>query len=115
MNLEKYLQLGSIVLLKDAKKRMMIIGYEAVTDGENSTTYDYIGCLYPEGVVDPSKHLLFNHDQIEEIYFSGYSDIEDQEFKVELKKLVEARDNTSLDVPRPFANVNDSSNEIDLY
>lgn len=114
MNLEKYLQLGSIVLLKDAKKRMMIIGYEAVT-GDDGTTYDYIGCLYPEGVIEAGKHLLFNHDQIEEIYFSGYSDIEDQEFKVELKKLVEARDKTVDDAPRPFANIDSTSNEVDLY
>lgn len=105
MNLEKYLQLGTIVLLKDAKKRVMIIGYEATTEENGGTSYDYMGCLYPEGVIDVNTHLLFNHDQIEEVYFCGYSDIEDQEFKTGLKELVKERDKQkelSNNEPRPF-------------
>ncbi len=92
MKTEKYLPLGTIVLLKDARKRMVIIGYEGMTGEDGGKTYDYIGCLYPEGVVALNRNLLFNHDQIEDIYFVGYSDIEDQIFKEELKKLVIERD-----------------------
>ncbi len=112
MKLEKYLQLGTIVLLKDAKKRMMIIGYEAVTDESDGKTYDYIGCLYPEGVMESNKHLLFNHDQIEEIYFSGYTDIEDQEYKVNLKKLVNERNAQSLNFQNEEKNSSDVFSNI---
>ena len=115
MNLEKYLQLGSIVLLKNATKKIMITGFCMAPKEEPNKIYDYMGCLYPEGVISNEQSGLFNHDQIEEIYFSGYSDIEDQEFKVELKKLVEARDKTIDDTPRPFANSDNTNNEVDLY
>ncbi len=92
MKTEKYLPLGTIVLLKEAKKRMVIIGYEGMTDEEGIKSYDYIGCLYPEGVIALNRNLLFNHDQIEDIFFMGYTDIEDQVFKEELKKIVVERD-----------------------
>ncbi len=92
MKNEKYLPLGTIVLLKDATKRMVIVGYEGMTGEGGGKTYDYIGCLYPEGIIALNRNLLFNHDQIQDIYFMGYSDIEDQKFKEELKKLVAERD-----------------------
>lgn len=89
---EKYLPLGTIVLLKEAKKRMMIVGYEVTTEEEEPKTFDYIGCLYPEGVISPDRNLLFNHDQIEKIFFKGYSDEEDITFKNKLREIVNKRD-----------------------
>lgn len=89
---EKYLPLGTIVLLKEAKKRMMIVGYEVTTEEQEPKTFDYIGCLYPEGVISPDRNLLFNHDQIEKIFFKGYTDEEDISFKNKLRELVNERD-----------------------
>ena len=78
---EKFLPLGSVIKLKGATKRMMIIGFCAV-DGENKEKiYDYYGCLYPEGVVSMDRTLLFDHEQIETIYCIGFSDDEEKEFK----------------------------------
>lgn len=89
---EKYLPIGTIVLLKDAKKRMMIVGYEATTEETEAKTYDYVGCLYPEGVIGPDRNLLFNHNQIDKVFFKGYSDEEDKAFKIKLREIVNERD-----------------------
>lgn len=89
MSSEKYLPIGSVVLLKNAKKRLMITGFyiKAKTDN-NDMIYDYSGCLYPEGVLSSEENCVFNHDQIDKIYFLGYSDDEEKKFKEELIKAI---------------------------
>ena len=82
---EKYLPLGTVLLLKGGKKRIMITGF-CVTSEEN-TTYDYCGCMYPEGTISSKETLVFNHDQIEKIYYMGLIDDEEKEFKNKLKEL----------------------------
>ncbi len=79
-----FLPLGSVVLLSGAKKRLMVTGYCAYDKGDQSKTYDYCGCLYPEGVISSSQMALFNHNQIEKVYFMGYTDEEDIKFKQNL-------------------------------
>lgn len=86
MKYEKYLPMGSVVLLKDAKKRIMITGFCLET--EDGKMYDYTGCLYPEGYVSSEESLLFNHSDIGKIYCIGYSDNEEKEFKEKLKDYV---------------------------
>lgn len=86
--LEKYLPIGTIVLLKDATKRLMITGFCAVDAEENNKIYDYVGCMYPEGVLSNDESALFNHNQIEKIYYMGLSDDEEKEFKTKLEELV---------------------------
>ena len=83
MKLEKYLPIGSVVLLKNAKKKVMVIGYLGKGTNVNDKTFDYIGCMYPLGMIDSKKNLLFNHDQIEQFFYVGYVDNEWKE--VELK------------------------------
>ena len=61
---KKYLPIGSVVLMKDAKKRVMITGYAVTSPETGNKVWDYIGCLYPEGVISPEKNLLFDHNQI---------------------------------------------------
>lgn len=87
-NKSKYLPLGTIVLLKGGEKRLMIIGFSVVGDKEQNKIYDYLGCIYPEGVLSSSKNLLFNNDQIEKIISYGYYDEEDTEFKMTLEAIV---------------------------
>lgn len=86
MNTEKYLPVGSVVLLKNAKKRLMVTGFYIKTD--ENVIYDYSGCLYPEGVLSSEENCVFNHDQIDKIYFIGYVDEEEKKFKEELKKAI---------------------------
>lgn len=76
IKIEKLLPIGSVVLLKEGEKRLMIIGI-LQTDGEQSNKeYDYLGIMYPEGNVGEGFQYLFNHEDIEQIYFRGYEDEE---------------------------------------
>ncbi len=52
---DKYLPIGTVVGLKGASKKLMIIGYLPVTS-ENQI-FDYTACTYPEGVVISYKTL----------------------------------------------------------
>lgn len=69
------LPVGSIVLLKDATKKLAIIGILQVNSSENKI-YDYLGVPYPEGFIDTGNNFLFNHDDINDIIFTGYSNPE---------------------------------------
>lgn len=71
---------GSVVLLKGGEKRLMICG-RVVANAEENTIYDYTGCLYPEGIINSDDLYFFNHDAIEEIYFIGFQDREEMEFR----------------------------------
>ena len=86
--IEKYLPIGSVIILKDAKKRIMITGYASVDMSKKDKVYDYIGCMYPEGVISTEQSLLFNHSDIDQIYCLGYSDAEQKEFVKKLKEIL---------------------------
>lgn len=81
---QKYLPLGSVVLLENGTKRLMITGFCVVPNDDKTKVYDYSGCLYPEGVISSDQIALFNHDQIKTIYAVGYSDDEEKNFKSNL-------------------------------
>ena len=85
---EKYLPIGTVVLLKEGKKRLMITGLCSMPADYNSVMYDYAGCMYPEGFLSSDQTALFNHDQIQTIYHVGFSDDEDKKFKNDLKQLL---------------------------
>ena len=88
VNTEKFLPIGTVVMLNGGEKRVMITGFCTVTADDNSTMYDYCGCLYPEGVVSSDKNLLFNHNQIAKIFALGYSDDEEKQFKAKLNEVL---------------------------
>jgi len=56
---EKYLPLGSIVLLKGAKKRLMIYGRKQ-KEADTDEIWDYIGCLYPEGKYQSRSEFFYS-------------------------------------------------------
>lgn len=78
--IKELLPVGSVVLLKDATRKVIVIGYAAVENGKKEI-WDYIGCAYPIGVVSSDSNLLFNREQIKEVVLSGYSDDEGEEFR----------------------------------
>lgn len=86
MQVEKFLPIGSVVLLKEAKKKLMITGFCISTPEVPNKIFDYSGCFYPEGLLDLNKIALFDHDQIERIFAFGYSDEEEKEFKIKLNE-----------------------------
>lgn len=75
---EKYLPIGTVVLLKDATKHLMITGYCSSTPEEPNKFYDYVGLLFPEGALAGESVALFDHDQIGSIIHMG---LEDENFK----------------------------------
>ncbi|MGG0649256.1 DUF4176 domain-containing protein [Bacillus mycoides] len=77
---EKLLPNGSIVLLKGGTKKVVIYGRKQLLMVEEPVMYDYIGCFYPEGYIDPDYTFVFNQDAIEEIIFVGFVDEEEEAF-----------------------------------
>ena len=85
---EKYLPIGTVVLLKGGKKRAMITGFCSVAQENQQKIYDYSGCVYPEGYLSSNQVCLFDHDQIEKIFFEGFVDEEEIQFKEKLNRIV---------------------------
>ncbi len=78
-NIRELLPIGSVVLLKEAVKRVMIYGIMQ-TDSETDEEYDYLGVIYPEGSMGEGSSFFFNHEQIDQVFFTGYSDEERDSF-----------------------------------
>lgn len=83
---KKFLEIGSVVLLKKVKKKVMIIGFMP-QDRESKEIKDYVGVMYPEGYVNPSLFFPFNIDDIETVCFEGYKTEESEEFMHKIEKL----------------------------
>ncbi|MCD8087330.1 MAG: DUF4176 domain-containing protein [Oscillospiraceae bacterium] len=84
--MKKYLPIGSVVLLKDSKKRIMIVGVRQ-KQVDSDKVWDYSACLYPEGILDPERLYLFDAEQIERLYFVGFQDGEGLSFQEKLSHL----------------------------
>ena len=76
------LPIGSVVLLNEAEKKLMIIG---ILQRNGEEVFDYVGCPYPEGLLDSENLFLFNHKDIAEISYLGFDNIERQIFIKELE------------------------------
>lgn len=98
---EKYLPLGTVCRLKDGQKNLMIIGFMASANEANGKMFDYIGALHPEGVLSTDMNFLFNHDQIEEVLFTGLVNEEETTFK---RRLHEFSTNGTIDGQVPSMN-----------
>ena len=78
--MSNFLPTGSVVLLKGATKKIMICG-RLQTEVKSGEVFDYSACFYPEGIINPRELYLFNHDQIEKIFYMGYQDDEELQFE----------------------------------
>ena len=87
----RFLPIGSVVRLKKGKKRLMITGFLPIEQKENGEkeTWDYSGCIFPEGMLNSNQNYVFNHSQIEEIYYMGLVYEEEEEFKEKINKAIE--------------------------
>lgn len=118
--LEKYLPIGTVVMLKGGKKRVMITGFCSIAEENKEKTYDYSGCLYPEGYLTANQVCLFDHEQIEKIYHLGLIDEEEKSFKVKLENFMKGLSNdtnhlTSSQAQDEKANINlNKENVTDL-
>ncbi|MBR3104508.1 MAG: DUF4176 domain-containing protein [Lachnospiraceae bacterium] len=83
MKYQDLLPCGSIVKLKDGERYMMICGRVVAADGSDRI-FDYVGCLYPEGMSMPDNMYFFDRDAIERILFIGFQDEEELAFREEV-------------------------------
>ncbi len=89
--MKEYLPVGSVVLLKNGEKELLIIGYKVSSlDGkaievdkevDNNNVYDYCAVTYPEGIISSDIMLMFNHEDIREVLFKGYTTEKSNEIK----------------------------------
>lgn len=96
MKFSELLPVGSVVLLKEARKKLVIIGLMPVKhmgSGED-VAYDYVGVPYPEGYIGQESAMLFMHESIEKVAFKGYSDDERMTLIEAIQRLVDETDET---------------------
>ena len=78
--IDKYLPSGSVVLLAGGEKRIMIMGRGRL-DKSSGRSWDYLACPYPEGYLGEDYAYLFDHSQIERVFFVGFQDGEELAFQ----------------------------------
>ncbi len=77
---EKYLPIGTVVLLKGGSHKVMINGYCARAEEKKDKVFDYRGCPYPEGIMETNGVALFDIDQIEKVCHMGFKNDESLDF-----------------------------------
>ena len=94
---ERFLPVGTIVLLNNGKKEIMITSYGVMPQGtiivngkeENGENkmFDYGGCTYPEGFINPENIICFNHENIAKVCYMGYETDAFNEFNKGLNEI----------------------------
>lgn len=97
MNNEKFLPIGTVVRLKEAENCLMVTGF-CVKKDEEEKIYDYIACMYPQGIISPDLNFLFDHVDIEEILFLGFSNDLEKEYKKALNEVINKEMNNQQSV-----------------
>ena len=75
------LPIGSVVLLHNSQKKVMIVGVCQRSGNDPDKIWDYTGVIFPEGFLAPDKMFMFDNEQIQQVYALGYQDAEQLEFK----------------------------------
>ena len=121
MNKEELLPIGSVVLLKGAIKKLMIVGYAQQVKNndekskDTSKIWDYAASLYPEGYISSDQIFLFDHSQIEQVFYKGYIDDEQKEFIKKVNELMHQLKNNNVNIINvQNTNTNNSNLLFDL-
>lgn len=86
--MQELLPLGSVVVLKEGTKKLMIIG-RLQQNVKTKKMYDYAGCPWSEGYMDKEHCYVFNHEDIDLLYYLGMQDIEEFNFRFKLDEVME--------------------------
>ena len=78
----KYLPIGSVVILNEGELKVMITGRQQLRLSDQQE-FDYIGCVYPDGV-DGENVFLFNAEDIALVVFIGYQDLDELKYRIQL-------------------------------
>ena len=77
---DELLPIGSVVRVKGAQRNLMICG-RVVTRTGFDDIYDYVACLYPEGLIDASDLYFFNRTAVDECVYKGFEGEEELAFR----------------------------------
>ena len=67
----------------------MIIGIKQFTEENPGVEYDYSAVLYPEGFLGKNTMFLFQHSDINDVIFRGYSNPEREKFIEKAQEIYE--------------------------
>ena len=84
----KLFPIGTVVLLNGAQKKVMITGFYSISPDDKTRIYDYVGCLYPEGLLSSEQNVLFDHSQIAKLFHKGYDSEEERAFKQKVNEII---------------------------
>lgn len=90
MDVKELLPIGSVVVLNGGQKKLMIFGIKQM-DKDSEEEFDYIGVLYPEGNIGDQGQFLFNHKDINQVFFQGYEDDERDDFLDKLARFYQQK------------------------
>ena len=74
---------GSVVTLEGSQQKYMIYG-RLIKMQYNEHVYDYVACPYPQGHQTSDQNRIFDHDDIEMVYFIGLQDAEEMNYRENL-------------------------------
>lgn len=94
--MKELLPIGSVVLLKDASKKLMIIGVMQYNPKQEKLR-DYLAVPYPEGFVDSKTTFLFDQEDINDVIYTGYSNPEWDNFVGIINVLLEQEKDKGTD------------------
>lgn len=90
-DVKQLLPIGSVIRLRGAKRDLMIFGIRQ-TKKNSQKEYDYVGVLWPEGNMGAETQVLFAHEDIENVVFTGYDTLDRQQFIERLSAFYESRE-----------------------
>lgn len=90
--MNRLLPIGSVVLIGNAEKRVMIVGV-CQRSANDDKLWDYVGVVFPEGYLSGERMIMFNHESITRLYFVGLQDMEQLEFGDKLEEFLEESNN----------------------
>lgn len=83
MEINELLPIGSVISLKEGKKKLMIFGVKQKNE-DDQKDYDYVGVLYPEGNIGKGAQFMFNHENVQDVHHRGFEDEERNTFIAKL-------------------------------
>ena len=86
---EGLLPIGSVVLLTQSRKRVMIVGVCQRAAKDPGKIWDYVGVVFPEGFLASDKMLMFNREQIVRVFALGYQDEEQMTFQAKANTAIQ--------------------------
>lgn len=100
------LPLGSVILLKGGKHKLMITGHNVSyeinpngknqyfdVDGRKPLIFNYMGVIWPEGDVALDRVALFNDDDIGKVYFKGFIEEEPEDINEKIDNKIKEINN----------------------